>query len=278
MTTARDTRTRTPRTGFGYLDEALLSPGSILAFAHRGGAYHPEIEGLENTMVAFRHAVSLGYRYLETDVHVTSDGVLLAFHDTVLDRVTDRLGEVAELSQDEVQEALIGGRERVPTLAELFDALPHARFNIDLKSAGAVPALADFVRVHNAWDRVLVGSFSARRLNAFRRLTGGRVPTSAHPGEVIAFRFLPSGWLADRLTRGRVAALQIPHRHRRWMVATPGLVRRAHAAGKHVHVWTIDEPAEMRELLERGVDGLMTDRTDRLTSVLSERGLWKDAR
>ena len=138
-----------------YLDHA-----GVLAFAHRGGAYHPEIEGLENTMAAFRHAVDLGYAYLETDVHVTSDGVLLAFHDDVLDRVTDRTGNIAETSYADVQAALIGGRERVPTLAELFEAFPGVRFNIDIKSAGAVPALADFISEHDAWDRVLVGSFS----------------------------------------------------------------------------------------------------------------------
>jgi len=102
------------------------------------------------------------------------------------------------------------------------------------------------------------------------------VPTSAHPVEVAAFRLLPSGRLADRVTRGRVAALQIPHRRGRWVVATRGLVRRAHAVAKHVHVWTIDDPDEMRELLDRGVDGLMTDRTDILRSVLTERGQWRD--
>ena len=263
-----------PRTGFPYLDEALSRPGSILAFAHRGGAYHPEIEGLENTLAAFEHAVALGYDYLETDVHVTRDGVLLAFHDRVLDRVTDRRGAVADLTHAEVGAALIGGRERVPTLAELVDAFPQARFNIDLKSDGAVAALAAFVAERDAWDRLLVGSFSRRRLNAFRRLTGGRVPTSAHPAEVVAFRLLPSARLADRLTRGRVAALQIPHRRAAWVVCTPGLVRRAHAVGKHVHVWTIDDPDEMRELLDRGVDGLMTDRTDILRTVLVERGRW----
>ena len=106
-------------TGPAYLDARRP-----LAFAHRGGAYHPEIEGLENTLAAFRHAVELGYTYLETDVHVTSDGVLLAFHDTVLDRVTDRTGSIADSTYDEVRQALIGGRERVPTLAELFDAFP----------------------------------------------------------------------------------------------------------------------------------------------------------
>jgi glycerophosphoryl diester phosphodiesterase len=220
----------------------------VLAFAHRGGAYHPEIEGLENTMAAFRHAVSLGYRHLETDVHVTRDGVLLAFHDSVLDRVTDRVGSIAETSYADVQRALIGGRERVPTLAELFDAFPDARFNIDLKSHGAVEALADFLDEREAWDRVVVGSFSVRRMRAFRSRTAGRVATSANPLEVAAYVVLPSA----------------------------GLVRRAHANGLDVHVWTIDDPDEMHLLLDRGVDGLMTDRTDILRDVLRSRGLWEE--
>lgn len=268
-------RVTPPRTGRPYLDSVLDTPGARLAFAHRGGAYHPEIEGLENTSVAFEHAVGLGYEYLETDVHATRDGVLLAFHDAVLDRVTDRAGAIAGLTHAEVAEALIGGRERVPTLGELFEAFPSARFNIDLKSARAVPLLADFVAEHEAWDRVLVGSFSPARLRAFRRLTAGRVPTSAHPLEVLAFLVLPSGRLADRLTRGQVAALQVPHRRGRLTITSRGLVRRAHAAGKHVHVWTVDDPDEMRILLDRGVDGLMTDRTDILRDVLVERGEWR---
>ena len=113
-----------PRTGFAYLDHVLDPPGSVLAFAHRGGSYHPDIEGLENTLAAFRHAVGLGYRYLETDVHVTRDGVLLAFHDLALDRVTDRRGQVADLTAAEVQEAMIGGRERVATLASCSRPFP----------------------------------------------------------------------------------------------------------------------------------------------------------
>jgi glycerophosphoryl diester phosphodiesterase len=198
------------------------APGGVLAFAHRGGAYHPEIEGLENTLAAFKHAVALGYDYLETDVHVTSDGVLLAFHDSVLDRVTDQRGAIAELTFDEVRRAMVAGREQVPTLAQLFDEFPEARFNIDLKSDGAVPALAEFVAAREAWHRVLVGSFSRARLNEFRRLTGGRVPTSAAPLEVVLFRFLPSGRLADRLTGRKVAALQVPHRRGRVTVASRG--------------------------------------------------------
>ena len=253
---------------------AYLDAQRPLAFAHRGGAYHPDVEGLENTLTAFTHAVDLGYTYLETDVHVTSDGVLLAFHDTVLDRVTDRTGSVGESTYAEVQQALIGGSEPVPTLAQLFDAFPDARFNIDLKSEGAVEALAGFLDEREAWDRVLVGSFSARRLGAFRRRTAGRVATSAHPLEVVAYRVLGSARLARWVTRGRPVALQVPHRRGRLRVVSPGLVRRAHAAGVQVHVWTIDDPDEMNTLLDRGVDGIMTDRTDILRDVLRARGQW----
>ncbi|PVG84067.1 glycerophosphodiester phosphodiesterase [Nocardioides gansuensis] len=249
----------------------------MLAFAHRGGAYHPEIEGLENTVAAFRHAVDLGYRYLETDVHVTSDGELLAFHDAVLDRVTDHTGSLATTTYAEVQRALIGGRERVPTLAELFDSFPHVRFNIDIKAAPAVPVLARFIQEREAWDRVLVGSFDGHSLEAFRRLTDGRVATSAHLLEVLAFLLLPSARLARLVTRGRPVALQIPHRHRRVTVASRRVVRRAHAAGLQVHVWTVDDPGEMEALLDRGVDGLFTDRTDILRDVLRSRGQWEES-
>ncbi|MFC6285278.1 glycerophosphodiester phosphodiesterase [Nocardioides sp. GCM10027113] len=265
-----------PATGIAYLDTVLDHPGAVLAFAHRGGAYHPDVEGLENTLAAFRHAAELGYDYLETDVHATSDGVLLAFHDAVLDRVSDHRGEIAGMTAAQVALALVGGRERVPTLAQLFDEFPDARFNIDLKADAAVALLADFVARREAWDRVLVGSFSPRRLRDFRRLTAGRVATSAHPVEVAVWRFCPSGRLADRLTGGRVAALQLPPRRRGLTLVTDGLLRRAHAAGKHVHVWTIDTAEEMHALLDRGVDGVMTDRTDILKAVLVQRGQWRE--
>jgi glycerophosphoryl diester phosphodiesterase len=259
----------TPRTGRPYLDEVLDHPGAVLAFAHRGGAYHPEIEGLENTLEAFRHAAGLGYRYLETDVHATVDGVLMAFHDDVLDRVSDQQGAIAALTHDDVRRARVCGREEVPTLAALVDELPGVRFNIDLKSEGAVRPLADFIAARGMWDDVLVGSFSHARMLEFRRLTGGRVATSATPREVATF-------LTRVRRRPDFDALQVPRRRGRVPVTSARLVRRAHAAGKHVHVWTIDEPGEMRELLELGVDGLFTDRTDVLRDVLVEHGRWLD--
>ncbi|HSE69972.1 MAG TPA: glycerophosphodiester phosphodiesterase [Nocardioidaceae bacterium] len=266
-----------PRTGFSFLDSGLDQPGSVLAFAHRGGAFHPALEGLENTLTAFQHAVELGYTYLETDVHATRDGVLLAFHDSALDRVTEQQGRIRDLDHVDVAAAMVGGREQIPTLESLLAAFPHVRFNIDLKSDPAVEPLADLVTASGAQDRVCVGSFSERRIRRFRRLTGGRVATALGPREVAAFRLLPADRLVDALTRAAGAALQVPHRLGRLQIVTPALIERAHALGKHVHVWTIDDPGQMRDLLDMGVDGLMTDRTDLLREVLLERGQWMGA-
>ncbi|HEY0774425.1 MAG TPA: glycerophosphodiester phosphodiesterase [Nocardioidaceae bacterium] len=263
-----------PRTGFPFLDAVHDHPEAVLAFAHRGGAYHPEIEGLENSLVAFKHAVDLGYTYLETDVHATRDGELFAFHDTALDRVTEHRGAVADLTSADVSRALIGGREQIPTMESLLEEFPEVRFNIDIKSDAAVVPLAELVRSTGAQDRICVGSFSRRRLTEFRRLVGRRVATSASPVEAAAFRLLPAARLVDLAVRRGAAALQLPHRRKGLVVVTRGLIRRAHALGLHVHVWTIDEPDQMHELLDLGVDGLMTDRTDLLREVLLERGQW----
>jgi glycerophosphoryl diester phosphodiesterase len=275
-----------PATGYSYLDAVLDPPGSVLAMAHRGGALHPEIPGAENTVHAFRHAVALGYRYLETDVHATSDGVLLAFHDDALDRVTDSIGLLAELTAQEVSTARIAELHAVPTMAELLEEFPDCRFNIDLKSEAAVAPLVDLLDRAHAHDRVCVGSFSSRRIRTFRRATAGLVATSAAPGEVAALRFrLPA--LPRPGRRLRPAVVQVPWRHktRRITVTTPEFVRRAHRAGLHVHVWTgdessqwvaIDDPESLNTLLDLGVDGVITDRTDVLKEVLIRRGQWRD--
>jgi glycerophosphoryl diester phosphodiesterase len=264
---------RRPVTGRAYLD--AVGPDGVIAMAHRGGALHPELPGVENTLHAFEHAVALGYQYLETDVHVTRDGVLLAFHDDVLDRVTDTTGRLADLSAEEVSAARIREQYPVPTMAELLEAFPECRFNIDLKSRGAGAVLADLIERTGSQDRICVGSFSLSRLDAFRAASHGRVATSAAPPEVVLFMASPSGRVARHLTRGRVSALQVPHRRGPVTVVTRSLVRRAHAAGAQVHVWTVDEPAEMEQLLDLGVDGLITDRTDVLKDVLTRRGQWR---
>lgn len=271
--TARVTR---PHTGLPFLDAGRDQPGVVLAFAHRGGAHHPDLAGLENTLVAFEHAVRLGYTYLETDVHATSDGQLLAFHDKVLDRVTSSVGSIVETAYVEVRTALIGGREPIPRMADLLEHFPRARFNIDVKSDAAVPLLADLVERSGAHDRVCVGAFSERRLAAFRRMVSRPVATSYGPVSVGLSRFGPQR-PAARILAGRGDALQVPYRTGGVRIVTARFVERAHAAGRPVHVWTVDEPGDMHALLDLGVDGLMTDRTDVLREVLVGRGQWLEA-
>lgn len=252
---------------FAFLDH----PGPI-AFAHRGGA----AGGLENSMVAFGRAVDLGYRYLETDVHATSDGVLLAFHDHTLDRVTDRAGLVARLPWREVQRARIGGREPIPTLEELLGAWPDVRVNIDVKEAGAIGPLVAAVRRTGTIDRVCVASFSARRLAAVRRALGPRLCTALTPPGVGLLRIAATHRLAHGLAPRQVPCAQIPDRFGWLPVATAGLIELAHRQGLRVHVWTVDAAPDIGRLLDLGVDGLMTDQLETLRGVLLERGMWRE--
>jgi glycerophosphoryl diester phosphodiesterase len=250
---------------FAFLDH----PGP-LPFAHRGGA----ADGLENSLVAFARAVDLGFRYLETDVHATSDGVLLAFHDHTLDRVTDRSGVVARLPWREVQRARIGGREPIPTLEALLGTWPDVRVNIDVKEAGAVAPLIEVIRRTGALDRVCVASFSARRVAAVRRLIGPRLCTALAPSAVALLRLAATHRLVHGLAPRQAPCAQVPDRVGPLRVATPGLVALAHRRGVRVHVWTINDAAEMTRLLDLGVDGLITDQLSTLREVLTQRGQW----
>ncbi len=247
-----------------------------IGLAHRGGSTYGPNLGVENTTAAFNRAVELGYVHLETDVHVTRDGELLALHDERLDRLADMAGEVCRMTHAEVARARIGGREPVPTMAELLATFPQSRFTIDLKSAGSGPALWRVLRQSGAADRVCVGSFSARRLWGFRALARGRVATSAGPLGVAWLRFAPA-WLS-RWVHSPGVAYQVPARWpvfgREIQVVTAGFVAAAHRIGGQVHVWTIDDPDEMRALLDLGVDGLVSDAVDVLAQVLAERGAW----
>lgn len=245
-----------------------------IPFAHRGGALTGDNLGLENTMVAFEAAVALGYRHLETDVHAGRDGTLIAFHDTTLDRTTDATGPVSGLERAQLSRARIGGREPIPLLSDILTAWPEVRINIDAKSDAAVEPLARTIEEHRAWDRVCVASFSAGRLHRLRVRLGPRVATSYSALGVGGLRVLPGRLLRAVAASGGVAA-QVPPRRKRLEIVTPSFVDHAHELGKHVHVWTIDEPDEMHRLLDLGVDAIMTDRLDLLREVFEARGFWK---
>jgi len=259
---------------FAYLDRP-----TPVALAHRGGAAYGPNVGLENTIAAFRRAVDLGYGYLETDVHATSDGEVVAFHDLVLDRVSDGSGAIASVPWAQVAQARIGGREPIPLLAEVLERFPGVRVNIDVKSDAALAPTVREVLRHGAQDRVCVGSFSEPRIRALRASLGPRVATAAGQVGTAMLRFTPSA--VSRLLHTPAPVLQIPEVHRvagrPVTLLTPGLLRRAHELGKHVHVWfhswSREDAAEMHRLLDLGVDGIVTDHIDVLKQVFEERGL-----
>src|SRR5262249_54209989 len=147
---------------------AFLNAPGPLAFAHRGGAAHAP----ENSWRAFEHAVSLGYRYLETDLQATADGVLAAFPDRTLTGVCGQDGRVCRLSHAELAAARIAGTEPIPLLEDLLGAWPDVRFNLDVKDVPAIAPLPEVLRRTNAWDRVCVVAFSASRLPATRPALG----------------------------------------------------------------------------------------------------------
>ena len=252
----------------------FLDAPTPLAFAHRGGALLPANRGIENTLTAFRNAVDLGYRYLETDVHCSRDGVVYAFHDIDLTRMTGTASAFHDLDSAGIDAIRIDDREPIPRLVDLLEAFPEARFNIDVKSDDAVDPTLEVLRAAGALDRVCVASFSGDRLRRVRA-AAPTVTTCFSPAEIAVLRFDPARNRQARGARRGGACVQVPARSRRVTVVTPGFVERAHTIGVPVHVWTVDDPSEMQYWLDIGVDGLMSDRIDLLRDVYAERGLWR---
>lgn len=249
--------------GAGY-----LSPPRPRVFAHRGLA----IDAPENTLLAFQRAVDAGVTYIETDVHASRDGVAVVSHDPDLRRVAGVPGRVGELTLDELRRVDLGFGQTFCSLAEALAAHPTTRFNIDVKSADAVGPAVAAIRHAVATDRVLVTSFGENRRARVMDLLPG-VATSAS-----ARRFL-TALLAGKLGAIEImraaltgmAAVQVPERALGMRVTSPAMIRRLHAAGVEVHVWTINDPVRMRELLNLGIDGIVTDRADLALAVVSAR-------
>lgn len=235
-------------------------------------------------MTAFENATNMGYRHLETDLRMSSDGVLMCFHDADLDRTTNGSGPIERLTLAELKRLDAGYKHNsdngfpfrgmgieIPTLDEVVAAFPDVSLIVDLKAEGTVGPLAAFVDEQQIHDRLIVGSFFDDRIAEFRDLTDGRVATSSGPA-------LARMWvLASRVGRGasgKASALQLPTHLRGVRVVDNKLVDAAHNSGLQVHVWTVNTVPEMTRLLDMGVDGLVTDRPDLLRDVLDSRGEW----
>lgn len=253
-----------------------LSLEHPIRFAHRGSRQlWPE-----NTAHAFRGAVELGYRYIETDVRITNDGHIVVFHDATLERTTNGIGRVVDHDLEQLRTLdagfqfdpeggypLRGKGVVISTLFEVFAEFPDVHFNIDLKGPGLEWPVWDVIREARREESVMVGSFTGRRTAKFRRITAGAVATSAGPRDTLAM------WAASR--RGRhvrrpVEAYQIPFDYKSLPI-DQRYVDAIHAAGAQVHFWTVNEQPDMHRLLDLGADGIVTDRPDLLNQVVKER-------
>lgn len=257
--------------GAHYFGVVTLDPtrwAAPIIIAHRGSRQlWPE-----NTMFAFESALATGVEHLETDIHVSADGVVYCIHDHTVDRTTDGTGPVASLASDEVDRLDAGYHHRddggfpfrgqgvgVPTFSELALSFPDARLVVDLKEDSVVAPFADLVDHLGVGQRLIVGSFSDQRIARFRQLTGGRIATST--GSVTSRQWLVNSRVGRAGAPGP-SALQLPVQRRGLRVVDHKLVDAAHNAGIQVHVWTINDPSEARDLFAMGVDGVVTDRPD----------------
>jgi glycerophosphoryl diester phosphodiesterase len=251
---------------FPFLDV----PGPI-AFAHRGASPG----GLENTLAAVDRIVRLGFTHLETDVRTSRDGVALLMHDPTLDRTTDGTGRVAEMSWAEIAAARVAGREPVPRLDDLLGSYPQLRVNLHLKTAAAVGPAAEAVHRTGALDRVCVAAFQDRYVAAARAALGSQLCTALGTRGVVALRLASLRSPAVVADPGPSApCAQVPVRAGAIPVVDRRFVDAAHRRGVQVHVWTVNDRAEMHRLLDLGVDGLMSDDAVGLREVLVARDAW----
>jgi len=240
----------------------LANATSPRILAHRGLVPRDAPEIAQNTLAAFAAAQAAGVEYIETDCHLTADGEVVLFHDETLAAVTGDPRRVDAVTTREMAEQL-ADRGGLVTLAQALEAFPDVRFNVDVKAAAAADAAGRIAAL--APDRVLLTSFSDdRRRRALEAAAPARPATSAGRGTIIRLLIavaLRSRRLARRVLRD-VDALQVPERQGPIRVVTPRLIRFAHDAGCEVHVWTVNDVADMRRLVDMGVDGIVTDRAD----------------
>lgn len=224
---------------------------------------------VDNTVAAIAAAHAAGVEYVETDCHLTADGVVVLFHDATLERVTGDPRAVADVTVRELEE-LLAGRGGLAVLRDVVRDFPKTRFNVDVKAAGAADPAGRILADHA--DRVLLTSFSAeRRAAALAAAAPARPATSADAAlirQLVVAARLGARGRARRLL-STIDALQIPERRNGVPILTRRLVRWAHEAGVEVHVWGVDDIPRMQGLVARGVDGIVTDRADVARTALA---------
>jgi glycerophosphoryl diester phosphodiesterase len=238
-----------------------------IAFAHRGGG----LEAEENTMPAFENAARLGYSHVELDVHATRDGVVVIHHDDTLKRMAGDPRPIAALDWQDLRTIRTREGVPIPRLDELLSAFPRLNVNIEPKSEAALEPLADVIRRADAIDRICIGAFEPNHTLRMWQLLGDRLCWS--PAHADVTRLWLAGWGLP-VAVGSFPVVQIPTHFHGVPVVTPRFLRAAHQRGIQVHVWTVDEEAEMERLVRLGVDGIMTDRPTLLRHVLERVGLW----
>ena len=240
---------------------------SFYGFVHRGG---DEVE-TENTLEAFKYSSDLGFVYIETDVQATKDGKVVIFHDSNLKRLAGINKKVHELTLEEIRsiDLLEGGK--IPLLSEALELFPELRFNIDIKTEDALNETIKIAKDMTAFNRICLASFSSTRLERIRKIAGPEACTSS--GQMEIFKMMcKSVGLPAKNTPGHCA--QVPVSQWGVPVITKKFIKTAKDLNKLVHVWTIDDQETMNELIDLGVDGLMTDKPSILKKTLIARGLF----
>lgn len=228
----------------------------------------------ENSMAAFQYCVDLGYRYLETDVQLTADGVVVAFHDLSLNRLTGLAGRIADTRWDELAEIKNDTVPAISRLDDILDTWPQINLNIDAKTADVVEPLADLVVRRSAQSRVCLTSFSDARIARLRTLVGPDAITGVGRAGVGLLRAASYAGRRGTMLQTPGHCVQVPVTVRGKTLVDARFVTLVHELGKQVHVWTIDDPDEMSRLIDMQVDGIMTDRPEVLKQVLQKRGFW----
>ena len=258
-----------------------------LVVAHQGGEHlRPS-----NTMIAFEHAKELGVDVIETDIHISKDGYLVAIHDPTVNRTTDGSGKVVDFNLDELKQLDAGyyfeknGKHpyrnqgiQLVTIEELFQRFPDMRFILEIKNTNPsekidplINRLVHLIDTYGMRQKVLIGSFDQEVVEQFRSQAGPGIVTSGGRGEVTKFVILNKFFLKN-FYRPQVEALQIPQSESGFDLTTKSIVEGAERIGMNLHYWTINDPDDMRRLIENGADGIITDRPDLLIEILNQLG------